>query len=178
MTHRAYIACGFADRELYGILEAAVLEVGWEVSYRWPDHEPPSDPIERRQYRTEQSAKEIDAVTQASDMLIVGLPGGYGTASELGAALGAGVPVVLYGHVKYVGADPVNVFLDHPGVYAHVTSPRQLVHVLRTSAQRDLLQSMAEHLRYLDLDVNAKLSPPAFAADRKNLLAEYERIAE
>ena len=175
-THnRAYVACGFADRALYARLDEAVTQAGWVVSYRWPDFPPPTDPIERRQYRTEQSVNEINAAS-TSDVLIVGLPGGYGTASELGAALSAEVPVILFGHISYVGADPINIFLEHPGIAGQTASIPTLVHMLRTMSGQTILERAMDHLRLLDLECNAKLSPPSFAADRKDLLAQYDRM--
>jgi hypothetical protein len=173
---KAYIATGFKQRDLYAQLAKVCNDIGVEVTYDWTLFGPPDDPEERADYRAHNATKEIEGV-QAADLLIVGLPGGFGTASELGAALACDIPVLTVGEVPMLadGLDPINIFLEHPLV-TQLASVEQLRAQLGWLLKDRIAEEMFEHLRILDLECNEKLSPPAFSADRKRLVAAWDKV--
>lgn len=84
---------------------------GWERTYAWNgnDNEGP-------EALSELAKAELKGV-QASDVLIVLLPGGYGTHVEIGAALALGKPVILHAPDHKTLETPYPcVFHYHPGV--------------------------------------------------------------
>ena len=141
---RCYIACSYLDRDLYERLARIATGLGYEITYRWPDAEPPPGGAERHKHRAEQAALELDGIA-AADVLIVGLPGRYGTASELGAALAFDVPVVLFGAVERNGytGDSGNILHDHPGVEYVSADEEELVDDLRAIGTRVLADEMS-----------------------------------
>lgn len=145
---KAYIACSYVDRDLYEQIYAIVTSLGIEVTYRWVDHEPPPGGVERHMHRSEQSEAEINGVC-AADILILGLPGRYGTATELGVALANETPVILFGRPErdFVTGDPANIFLDHPLVKYVSENEDELKDDLRTVAGEIILNNLAHLVR-------------------------------
>ena len=140
---RAYIACSYVDRELYERIYAIVTGLGLSVTYRWVDYEPPPSGKERHEHRREQTQAEVDGVASA-DILIVGLPGRYGTATEIGVALASEIPIVLFGKLDrdFVTKDPANIFLDHPLVLFHSEDEEDLTEDIKTVCRAQLLDRM------------------------------------
>ena len=94
-----------------GALLAALKARGWERTFDWNEH---------RGSRTEQYADlavaELTGVRDA-DVLIVLLPGGFGTHVEIGAALALGKPVILHAPDQKTLETPYPcIFHHHPGV--------------------------------------------------------------
>lgn len=101
-----------STRKDRGSQSAVLLEAlerdGWERTYTWSDVDSNSS-----QYG-EIAAAELEGIRLA-DVLIVLLPGGFGTHVELGAALAFGKPIILYAHDYNTLETPyVCVFHYHP----------------------------------------------------------------
>jgi len=145
---KAYIACSYVDRDLYEHIYSIVTGLGIEVTYRWVDHEPPPSGAERHMHRREQSESEINGVC-AADILIVGLPGRFGTATEIGVALANEIPVILFGKLDrdFVTGDPANIFLDHPLVQYCSETPSDLREDITIAAERIILSNLAHLVR-------------------------------
>lgn len=84
---------------------------GWERTFAWTELDA-SNPDEF----AATAVAEVEAVRRA-DVLIVLLPGGYGTHVEIGAALALGKPVILHAPDRKTLQTPYPcVFHYHPGV--------------------------------------------------------------
>ena len=84
---------------------------GWQRTFDWANQ----NSLAADGY-AEMALAEIEAVREA-DVLIVLLPGGYGTHVEIGAALALGKPVVLHAPDRKTLDTPYPcVFHYHPGV--------------------------------------------------------------
>jgi nucleoside 2-deoxyribosyltransferase len=84
---------------------------GWERTFTWTGE----DKARAEEY-SEVAVAEIAGIREA-DILIVLLPGGYGTHVEIGAALALGKPVILHApDEKTLNTPYPCVFHYHPGV--------------------------------------------------------------
>jgi nucleoside 2-deoxyribosyltransferase len=84
---------------------------GWERTFTWAGE----DKAGAEEY-SELALAELAGVCEA-DVLIVLLPGGYGTHVEIGAALALGKPVILHAPDQKTLHTPYPcVFHYHPGV--------------------------------------------------------------
>jgi nucleoside 2-deoxyribosyltransferase len=84
---------------------------GWERTFTWSGE----DKAGAEEY-PEQALAELAGVREA-DVLIVLLPGGYGTHVEIGAALALGKPIILHApDEKTLNTPYACVFHYHPGV--------------------------------------------------------------
>jgi nucleoside 2-deoxyribosyltransferase len=93
---------------------AALLEAlkdrGWERTLDWAGQNDHPDGY------AASAVAEISAVREA-DVLIVLLPGGYGTHVEIGAALALGKPIILHApDQKTLDTPYACIFHYHPGV--------------------------------------------------------------
>ena len=91
---RYYIATSLDRAEGHRRLAAALNARGWSCTYDWTVHGSVQDQGATRM--AEVAAAEMRGVIEA-DVVIVLLPGGRGTHTEMGIAIGAGVPVVVVG---------------------------------------------------------------------------------
>jgi nucleoside 2-deoxyribosyltransferase len=111
MTKRFYLATR-KDRAAEADAISAILKThGWERTLTWTSQDGQS---------TDQHARvaqdELEAVRNA-DVLIVMLPGGFGTHVEIGAALALGRPVILHAPDEKTLETPYRcVFHYHPHV--------------------------------------------------------------
>jgi nucleoside 2-deoxyribosyltransferase len=90
MRKRFYLATRKDRGEQAARLLRALKSQGWERTYSWTAEEGGTP----EQY-SGIAVKELKGVEEA-DVLIVLLPGGYGTHVEIGAALALGKPVILH----------------------------------------------------------------------------------
>src|SRR6266566_1292456 len=89
----------------------ALKNAGWKQTFAWTDQDA-KNPTEYAEV-----AKAELAGVQEADVLIVLLPGGYGTHVEIGAALALGKPVILHSPDRKTLETPYAcVFHCHPGV--------------------------------------------------------------
>jgi nucleoside 2-deoxyribosyltransferase-like protein len=106
------------------ILEALKAR-GWERTFVWKD-EGGSSP----DGYAEAALAELEGVREA-DVLIVLLPGGFGTHVEIGAALALGKPVILHAPDQKTLETPyLCIFHYHPSVKLLVSEPVDIDAVL------------------------------------------------
>jgi hypothetical protein len=111
MSKRFYLSTR-KDRGAEGAaLTKALKDIGWECSFDWTALQDTS----ADQY-PEIAQAEIAGVREA-DVLLVLLPGGYGTHAEIGAALALGKPIIIHAPNQQILDTPYPcVFHYHPGV--------------------------------------------------------------
>jgi nucleoside 2-deoxyribosyltransferase len=110
MSKRFYLATQKDRSAEADALSAALKLHGWERTLAWTDQD--GGPERHGAI----ALAEIAGVSEA-DVLIVLLPGGYGTHVEIGAALALGKPVILYAPDQRTLETPYPcVFHYHPGV--------------------------------------------------------------
>lgn len=96
-TCRVYVATGYARRHIAKSVMDELARRGFTITYDWTGHvEAELSDIEGRARIGE---ADLDGVRRA-DIVVILLPGGQGTHTELGVALGMNTPVLL------VAADP------------------------------------------------------------------------
>jgi nucleoside 2-deoxyribosyltransferase len=84
---------------------------GWERTFAWTEQ----DAAKPKEHAATAVA-ELEAV-RVADVLVVLLPGGYGTHVEIGAALALGKPIILHAPDRKTLETPYPcVFHYHPGV--------------------------------------------------------------
>ena len=84
---------------------------GWQRTFAWTNQDDA-----RSEGYADTALAELAGVREA-DVLIVLLPGGYGTHVEIGAALALGKPVILHASDRKILETPYPcVFHYHPGV--------------------------------------------------------------
>jgi nucleoside 2-deoxyribosyltransferase len=110
MPKRFYLSTRInRSAEAEGLLKALKAQ-GWERTLDWTDANVSPDGY------SEIALAEIAAVREA-DVLVVLLPGGYGTHVEIGAALALGKPVVLHAPDRKTLDTPYPcIFHYHPRV--------------------------------------------------------------
>jgi hypothetical protein len=118
MPKRFYLA----TRKDRGIEAQVIVDAlnahGWERTFAWTDQ----DTVDTEEY-AKTAVAELAGVREA-DVLIVLLPGGYGTHVEIGVALALGKPVVLHATDRTTLETPYPcVFHYHPGVKLLVSEP-------------------------------------------------------
>jgi hypothetical protein len=111
MEKRFYLSTR-KDRSAEGaVLSAALIAQGWSCTFDWAALK---DVVPSRY--GEIAKAEIAGVRDA-DVLVVLLPGGYGTHAEIGAALALGKPIIIHAPNQQVLDTPYPcVFHFHPGV--------------------------------------------------------------
>ena len=111
MPKRFYLATRKDRSEQAEPLLQALKAQGWERTFVWT----PQDEASTDGY-AEVALKELAGVREA-DVLIVLLPGGYGTHVEIGAALALGKPVILHAPDRKTLETPYPcIFHYHPSV--------------------------------------------------------------
>jgi nucleoside 2-deoxyribosyltransferase len=111
MAKRFYLATRKDRSAQAGALLEALKARGWERTFEWSAE----DDAGQKGY-AEIALAELAGVREA-DVLVVLLPGGYGTHVEIGAALALGKPVILHAPDRQTLETPYPcVFHHHPGV--------------------------------------------------------------
>lgn len=111
---KAYIATSLDRAAEHNLVRDALARLGIGCTYDWTEH---GSVYAEGMARVEQVAMlEIGGVLKA-DVVVVLLPGGKGTHVELGAAIAADKPVVLYSQDPEVILGPKTcAFYHHPNV--------------------------------------------------------------
>jgi nucleoside 2-deoxyribosyltransferase len=118
-----YLASGLENIDNAKTLRDQLTAAGFIQSYDWTKHGPAPDRVE------EISVLEINGVRDA-DVVVVLLPGGRGTHTELGAAIAYGKRVVLCAPAKIMEKTRETcAFYHHPHVQ-HVTTPEEVLNIL------------------------------------------------
>jgi nucleoside 2-deoxyribosyltransferase len=111
-------------------LSAALKAHGWERTFAWTDQDGAGP-----EAHAKVAVAELAGVREA-DVLVVLLPGGYGTHVEIGAALALGKPVVLHAPDRKVLETPyLCVFHYHPGVKLLVSKVPEIDAILACMQQ-------------------------------------------
>src|SRR5713101_3726986 len=111
MTKRFYLATRRDRADEANAISTALNSHGWERTLTWSNQEGTSPAA-----HSELAQAELRAVALA-DVLIVMLPGGYGTHVEIGAALALRKPVILHAPDRKTLETPYPcVFHYHPGI--------------------------------------------------------------
>jgi Nucleoside 2-deoxyribosyltransferase len=106
-----YLATRIDRSEQATVLSKALEAHGWQRTFAWSDTE-----RGRVETREATAVAELEGVRDA-DVLIVLLPGGYGTHVEIGAALALGKPVILHApDLETLDTPYPCVFHYHPGI--------------------------------------------------------------
>lgn len=111
-----YLAASLKNIEGHNQVRDALTSRGYQITYDWTAHGSLKD--EGPEALRTAAVEEIRGVQQAQFVLAL-LPAGRGTHVEIGAALGAGIPVVAFTaeREKHLGAGPgTSAFYHHPGV--------------------------------------------------------------
>lgn len=120
MRSRRYYLSTRKDRASEAESLASALHVsGWERTYTWADL---GKGVSSAQF-AEAAIAELKGVRDA-DVLIVLLPGGFGTHVEIGAALALSKPVILHAPDTETSDAPYPcIFHYHPAVKLLISSP-------------------------------------------------------
>ena len=111
MPNRFYLSTRKDRSAQAAVLLDALKAQGWERTLDWSG----KDSVGPDGY-ADTAVAEIAAVREA-DILVVLLPGGYGTHVEIGAALALGKPVILHAPDRKTLDTPYPcIFHYHPGV--------------------------------------------------------------
>lgn len=111
-----YIASSLSNATHVKTMAAELVNIGWAWTYDWTAHGPVADRGE--EVITRVALAELKGVADA-DVLLVILPGGRGTHTELGAALALNKPVVIYSPTPFSITHPDGykcAFYSHPSV--------------------------------------------------------------
>ena len=101
-----------------------MVDEGWERTFKWEAHQSNNDG------HGALAVAELEGIRQA-DVLIVLLPGGYGTHVEIGAALALGKPVILHAPDRATLETPYPcIFHYHPAVTILVSNEIEIRQVL------------------------------------------------
>jgi hypothetical protein len=132
MSKRFYLATRKDRSDQAAVLLEALKARGWERTFEWT----PQDEASTEGYG-EIALKELAGVQEA-DVLIVLLPGGFGTHVEIGAALALGKPVILHAPNRKTLETPYPcIFHYHPGVTLLVSAVLDADMVLDRMPLRD-----------------------------------------
>ena len=125
---RVYIATTLENAEAHKALAQALAPYEVWVTYDWATHGSAKDggPIRIREVALCETQGVLDA-----DLVVVLLPGGLGTHTEMGMALAAGKPVVLV-------ADPKHPDFMAPGKHFPCFYLHPLVRILPPSSAEEI----------------------------------------
>jgi len=88
-----YIASGLENADKVNRLIRLLNAWGWQITYDWTEHGSVQD--QSTTIIKETAQKELAGVKEA-DVVIIMLPGGRGTHTEMGAALALGKQIIVY----------------------------------------------------------------------------------
>lgn len=140
---------------------------GHVMTYDWSTHGPV---YKQGKHRLEDvAALETKGVTSA-DLVIGLLPGGRGTHTEIGIAIGSGIPVLLHASK----ADAVNLFAAAAETCAfyHLKPPQ----VYLCTAPIEQIPAIAETIRSIDLLLTIGASDPRPLQSLMGLTLPLERL--
>lgn len=125
-----------------GLIEA-LGAAGWERTYTWSDL---GNVVAGEAFAAAAMA-ELEAV-RAADVLVVLLPGGFGTHVEIGAALALGKPVVLHAPDRKTLETPYPcIFHYHPGVTLMISEEmpvRELIEAMETNLKSETTNALGQ----------------------------------
>lgn len=128
---KVYIATGLANHAQHNRVRDLLLEKGVGLTYDWTTHGPVWQ--KGKAVIKEVSVNEIEGVLNAN-LVIVILPGGRGTHVELGAAIAAHKPVILYCPTPetkrlLTACQETCAFYHHPNIVPAYTEQSLMRHI-------------------------------------------------
>jgi nucleoside 2-deoxyribosyltransferase len=110
-----YIATSLSRANDHNLLRNLLIKNDYTITYDWTVHG--SVKLSTVERLADVSLKETRGVLSA-DIVIVLLPGGYGTHAELGMALGSGKQVLIHSNNNdvFTACDKTCAFYHHPNV--------------------------------------------------------------
>lgn len=128
-----YVASGVSNAEKVNLAAAALKESGHERTYDWTTHGDVSKTPDER--KREVAANESRGVAEA-ELVVLLLPGRFGTHAELGIALATAEHkrILLWSETSapFDGSEGFCVFYHHPAVERIVCPFEELLLMLRT----------------------------------------------
>ncbi|MEA4870090.1 MAG: hypothetical protein VB062_05580 [Christensenella sp.] len=128
-----YVASGVSNAGKVNLAAAALAAAGHERTYDWTTHGDVSKETAER--KREVAAKEFRGVAEA-ELVVLLLPGRFGTHAELGIALAtsANKRILLWSETSapFDGAEGFCVFYHHPAVERVVCPFESLLDLLKT----------------------------------------------
>ncbi len=125
MAKRFYVSSRKDRSEQANALSEALKAHGWERTFVWTDQVNAT-----REAHAATAVAELKGVHNA-DVLIVLLPGGFGTHVEIGAALALGKRIILHSPDQKTLETPYScVFHYHPGVKLIVSEALEVSQVV------------------------------------------------
>lgn len=118
---RFYLGSAWGNREQVRLVAAMFQAAGWKWIYDWTQHTEADDPKKI-------AIAEVGAIKRA-DIVFILLPGDRGTHFELGAAVAAGKPVVLWAeNVEQLWKDGRYCpYYDHPNIMLFAGWPLEVM---------------------------------------------------
>lgn len=134
MSKKFYIATALERAADHKFIKEALIAAGHEITYDWTTHGSVQD---KPHTWCDVAQNEINGVIDA-DVVIVLLPGGRGTHTELGIALGNATPIIIVG-------DQVDA-TGRTCIFYHDTTVRRVSDALLTKgyAMTDFLELFKE----------------------------------
>jgi nucleoside 2-deoxyribosyltransferase len=130
LPKRFYLAARKDRSAQADAMSDALTAQGWERTFAWT-----SQDIGGHEGLSAMAVAEMNGVREA-DVLIVLLPGGYGTHVEIGAALALGKPVILHAPDNKTLETPYPcVFHYHPGVKILVSPLPDISSIIDSASQ-------------------------------------------
>lgn len=115
---KIYIATSLEKAKDHNQIRDALLKQDISLTYDWTSHGSVKNTTLER--LNEVATNELSGIAEA-DALVVLLPGGHGTHTELGFALGAGIPVILHAtDERYFVPGPETCAFYHHDQVEHV----------------------------------------------------------
>ncbi len=163
---RVYVATRLENEAQARALGDALRARGAEVTYDWTVHGAVWNPDRRDRWDVlRRVATDEWRGVMAADVVVVLLPGGRGTHVELGIALGAGVPVLVWAPTpEHLETQPA-CFYAHPLVTRLHASPAELAALGEPEFPAGLIAYAARKVAMAavtprgDGDDNARLAP-------------------
>lgn len=155
---RIYIATSLSQAHRHRILKKQIEDAGHILTYDWSIH----GSVMAKNDETKRIVAENEAAgVMEADITIAILPGGRGTHTEIGIALGAGKDVILIGHMESDGYECI--FYHHTNVLRLHSIPinddADFFQAINDSTVKDpcnneeitLMELLAEATLYFDL---------------------------
>jgi len=122
MATKVYVASSFLNKEAVREAEKTLRDNGFEVTSRWVNHTGAEDNCPELQREGLVDLHDLFA----ADVVLVLWPGRLGTASEIGVAIGRGMPVCIINP----SGKPINMpFAYLPGYVRHFGSVEEFLEV-------------------------------------------------
>lgn len=129
-----YIATRIARANEHNYVRNHLAKFGWELTYDWTEH----GSVKNTNTRTlsDVAKKEVDGILEAQVVLVL-LPGGFGTHTELGLAIAANKITIVHSIDKklFEANDSTCAFYHHERVHQLVCPLENIANLIATPAK-------------------------------------------